>query len=320
VAPLFVSDEDLRSPSNAKRSSRVKERDAFFDEKSATLAVTDQKKYKGKKSADLQKAIDNVRTICCTLGASVFKRWIFDEPSQLRHKTTHGTTWSFFVFVFLQITKVSEDIKAERKTRRPILPHKRYEKSFSSSLPYFQVLLLFSGLTLHLSLKLAAVPIRQCDGNRKEEKLIVEFLILHGMALISPLIRYPSVDAEESDETSIVTLPAPTPLRSIPKATFPSRNPRFPSIPPSFLVTPPSTMRDNLRSRSYEKHLGSANAISEECFKDPGGSWDSIDSDVSIESWNYPSLRATMPANERFVSLPNLPDKVCLVAGNHSPK
>lgn len=40
-----------------------KPKNAFFDDKSATLAVTDHKKYKGKKSADLQKAIDNVKWI-----------------------------------------------------------------------------------------------------------------------------------------------------------------------------------------------------------------------------------------------------------------
>jgi hypothetical protein len=64
VAPLFASDEDIRASSPTKlRSSRVKEREAFFDEKSTTtmsLAATDKKKYKGRKSADLQKAIDNV--------------------------------------------------------------------------------------------------------------------------------------------------------------------------------------------------------------------------------------------------------------------
>ncbi|OQV21765.1 putative Protein SOGA3 [Hypsibius exemplaris] len=233
VAPLFTSDEDIRAQS-PKRTPRVRQRDAFFDDKSATLDVPDHKKNKGKKSADLQKAIDN-------------------------------------------ITKVSEDIKAERKTRRPILPYGQSGKRSHS----------------------ASIAEAGCGPN-------------------PPMRRYPSVDADESsDNTNTVTLPAPTPLRAIQKpVAFPStRNPRFPSIPPSFLVTPPSTVRDNLRSRSYEKQSvhGSAGAISEECFRDPGGSWDSIDSDISIESWNYPSLQAAAHRggpSERFVSMPNLPEKV----------
>ena len=116
---------------------------------------------------------------------------------------------------------------------------------------------------------------------------------------------------DADDETTVVTLPAPTPLRSIPKVNYPARNPRFPSIPPSFLVTPPSVMRENTRSRLAQDLSGSVAAVSEECFRDPGGSWDSIDSDTSLQSWNYPLLREALPARDaRFVSLPNLPQKV----------
>lgn len=123
----------------------------------------------------------------------------------------------------------------------------------------------------------------------------------------SPVIRrYPSVDTSDPEEDSSTSLPTPTPLKNIPKTSYPNRNPRFPSIPPSFLVTPPSTIRDNRRSRSHDTPSGST-PITEETFHNPGGSWDSIDSDVSAESWSYPLREA---GEDHFVSLPNLPQKV----------
>ncbi|XP_055345690.1 uncharacterized protein LOC129593421 [Paramacrobiotus metropolitanus] len=232
VAPSLMSSEEdlfLSSPSAPKRPSRGRTRDTQVDDKAipflATTPTSDHKKYKGTKSADLQKAIDN-------------------------------------------ITKVSEDIKAERKTRRPILPHKR---SQSAS-------------------------------------------IAESSAGASPLIRrYPSLDDDETGDA--VSLPAPTPLKSIAKV---SRNPRFPSIPPSFIVTPPTAMqqqqqtRDKLRSRAYELAAAghSASPITEESFTNPGGSWDSIDSDISTESWNLPLTRPAHDDRLSYISLPNLPQKV----------
>lgn len=62
VAPLFSSEEDLEAPMAPKRPSRIRARDSIEKDLNV-LPVLDAKKYKGKKSADLQKAIDNVGSL-----------------------------------------------------------------------------------------------------------------------------------------------------------------------------------------------------------------------------------------------------------------